>query len=78
MGEGSDVVIVILVSDFHLVGRCQLRWKEGLGSRSSWLFGGRSPMPVPEKRVHDNELTVENTSASKQGKSASPLWKPEP
>lgn len=25
-------------------------------------------MPVPEKRIHDNELPVESTSASEQGK----------
>ncbi|GAB5571984.1 monofunctional C1-tetrahydrofolate synthase [Prionailurus iriomotensis] len=45
---------------------CQLGWKKGLGNRSPWVFGSRPAMPVPEKRVHDNELPVENTSASKQ------------
>lgn len=59
--------------DFRLVGRCQLRWKEGLDCRSPWVFGSRPAVLVPEERVHDNELPVENTSASKQGK-PHPCW----
>ena len=70
--EDFDVLIIIL--NFHLVGRCQLRWKEDLGNRSPWVFGSHPTMSVPEKRVHDNELAVENTSASRQGKHLS-CWK---
>ena len=70
--KGIDVLIIIL--NFHLVGRCQLRWKEDLGNRSPWVFGSHPTMSVPEKRVHDNELPVENTSASRQGKHLS-CWK---
>lgn len=70
--EGSEVLIIIL--NFHLVVRCQLRWEEDLGNRSPWVFGSRPTMPVPEERVHDDELPVEDTSASKQGKHLS-CWK---
>ena len=70
--EDFDVLVIIL--NFHLVGRCQLRWKEDLGNRSPWVFGSHPTMSVPEKRVHDNELAVENTSASRQGKHLS-CWK---
>lgn len=55
-------------TDFHLVGRCQPRGKEDLGSRSPWVLGSHPAMPVPEERVHDYELPVENSSASEQGK----------
>lgn len=66
---------MIIILNFHLVGRCQLRWKEDLGNRNPWVFGSHPAMPVPEKRVNDNELSVESTSASEQGKHL-PRWKP--
>ncbi|KAK2500238.1 hypothetical protein MC885_001288 [Smutsia gigantea] len=43
----------------ELLEKCQLRWKEDLGNRSSWVFGSRHTMSVPEKRVHDNELPLQ-------------------
>lgn len=64
---GGERDVWVVNTDFHLLGRCPLRWKEDLGSRSPWVFGSRPAMPVPEKRVYDNELPVGNTSASKQG-----------
>lgn len=65
---GGKALMLGCKTDFHLLGRGQLRWKEDLGSGSPWVSGSHPTMPVPEERVHDDECPVENTSASEQGK----------
>jgi hypothetical protein len=46
-----------------LVGRCQLRWEEGVGDWGSRILGSCPTVSVPEKRVPDDEFPVENVSA---------------
>lgn len=55
--------------NFSLIGRDHLGWKEGLSHRGSRAPGSCPAVSFPEERVHDNELPLGNTSASRQGRS---------